>query len=61
MSLVFVPLDPAGTPLKQPAVTLAATQVPGMRPHLLAGDRRRLLIPRPAGLPAGPVRVTLSE
>lgn len=61
MSLVFVPLDPAGAPLKQHAVTLAAREVPGMRPPLLAGDRRRLLIPRPAGLPAGPVRVTLSE
>ncbi len=61
MSLVFVPLDAAGKPLKQPAVTLAATKVPGMSSPLLAGDRRRLLIPRPAGLPAGPVRVTLSE
>ncbi len=61
MSLVFMPLDPAGKPLKQHAVTLAATKVPGMSSPLLAGDRRRLLIPRPAGLPAGPVRVTLSE
>lgn len=61
MSLVFVPLDAIGTPLKEHAVTLFATQVPGMRPHLLAGDRRRLLIPRPAALPAGPVRVIVSE
>ncbi len=61
MSLVFMPLDAAGKPLKQHAVTLAATKVPGMSSPLLAGDRRRLLIPRPAGLPAGPIRVTLSE
>lgn len=60
-SLIFVPLDPAGLPLKQPVVTVAAKDVPGLTPHLLAGDRRRLLIPRPAGLPAGPVRVSLSE
>jgi len=60
-SLSFVPLDPAGVPLKEPTVTVAARDLPGLTPHLLAGDRRRLLIPRPAGLPAGPVRVILSE
>lgn len=60
-SLIIVPLDSAGIPLRQPAVTVPAKDVPGLTPHLLAGDRRRLLIPRPAGLPAGPVRVILSE
>jgi fimbrial chaperone protein len=61
MSLVFVPLDPTGAPLTQFSVTLAAIQIPAMRPHLLAGDRRRLLIQRPDGLPPGPVGVSLSE
>ena len=61
MALILVPLDPTGAPLTQRAVTLAARDFPAMKPHLLAGDRRRLLIPRPAGLPAGPVRVILSE
>jgi fimbrial chaperone protein len=61
MALVLVPLDPTGAPLTGRAVTLAARDVPAMKPHLLAGERRRLLIPRPAGLSPGPVRVTLSE
>jgi fimbrial chaperone protein len=61
MSLVFVPLDTKGAPLPQFSVTLAAIQIPTMRPHLLAGDRRRLLIQRPDGLPPGPVSVSLSE
>lgn len=60
MSLLFVPLDPAGVALRQQAVRVAAGDVPAMRPHLLAGDRRRLLVPRPAGLPAGPFQVLLS-
>lgn len=61
MSLVLVPLGPTGTALAQHAVTLGAKDVPGMSLHLLAGDRRRLLIPRPATLPAGPVRAMLAE
>lgn len=61
MALVLVPLGPTGAPLTQHAVTLTARDVPAMTRHLLAGDRRRFLIPRPAGLPAGPVRVILSE
>jgi fimbrial chaperone protein len=61
MHLVLVPLGPAGAPLTQQAVTLGAKDVPGMSLHLLAGDRRRFLIPRPAALPAGPVRAMLTE
>jgi P pilus assembly chaperone PapD len=61
MTLVLVPLDSAGAPLSHRAVTVAAREVPAMKPHLLAGERRRLLILRPAGLPPGPVRVTVSE
>lgn len=61
LSFVVVPVDAAGTLLRQRAVMIAARQVPGTRPHLLAGDRRRLRIARPQGLPAGPVHVLLSQ
>lgn len=60
-SLLLVPLGPGGVLLKAQAVTVPAGEIPALTPHLLAGERRRLLIPRPAGLPAGPIRVVLSE
>jgi len=60
-SLVLEPLGPTGTPLTLHGVVLHARDVPGMSLHLLAGDRRRLLIPRPAALPAGPVRAILTD
>jgi fimbrial chaperone protein len=61
LSLVVTPLSPTGTLLKQHAVKIAASKIQGMTPHLLAGERRRLRTPRPAGLPAGPVQVLLSD
>jgi len=61
MTLVLLPVDPTGAPLKQRAVTLSARDIPTMNKHLLAGEQRRLLIPRPPGLPVGPVRVVLSD
>jgi fimbrial chaperone protein len=61
LSLLLMPLDSNGVPLRQPPVTLAARDVPGMSAALLAGGHRRLVIPWPADLPAGPVRAVLSE
>lgn len=59
--LVLLPLGPTGAPLSQKAVTLPAGSIPMLKSPVLAGERRRLLIPRPAGLPVGPVRVVLPE
>jgi len=61
MSLILTPLDPKGAPLRQSSVRLEARDVPGMSAALLAGGRRRLLIPWPVDLPAGPVRAVLAE
>jgi len=61
LALVMMALDADGSPLRLPSVTVAAREVPGMSAALLAGDRRRLRVPRPAGLPGGAVRVTLTQ
>lgn len=61
MSLVFAPLDSSGNTLGEQAVAIASSNIPAMRPHLLAGTKRRLLVPRPEGLPPGPVSVQLSQ
>jgi fimbrial chaperone protein len=61
MSLVLTPLGTDGEPSGQPQVRMSAQDVPGMGPALLPGDRRRLLLPRPADLPPGGVRAVLSE
>jgi len=61
MNFIFIPLDPMGARLKQQAVTIPSSEISGMRPHLLPGTQRRVLIPRPSGLPLGKFDVLLSE
>lgn len=61
LSLVLTALDTDGNPLRQPAVTLSAQDIPGMSAALLANSQRRLLIPWPAALPAGRVGIRLSR
>jgi fimbrial chaperone protein len=61
LSLVLMPVEPGGAALRQSSVTLDGREVPGMSTALLAGGRRRLLIPWPAGLPAGSVRALVSK
>ena len=60
-SLVFVPLDSAGAQIEQQAITLDTGKIPAMRPHILAGGKRRLLIPRPESLKARQFDVILSQ
>ncbi len=60
-SLLLVPSAPDGSPLRQQGVRLALRDVPGTRAHLLAGERRRLRIPRPESFPAGRVHVLLAQ
>lgn len=60
LSLLLVPLDAGGTPLRQQALTVPALAPGASRAPLLAGERRRLHIPRPAALPAGRIHVLLS-
>jgi fimbrial chaperone protein len=43
------------------SVTLSARSIPALRPHLLAGEKRRVVVPRPPELPEGDVRVTWSR
>ena len=61
MSLVFVPLDSAGVQLKEQSIAIDVAKIPAMRSHLLAGGKRRLLIPRPEGLQTGQFDVILSQ
>ena len=61
MNFIFIPLGPAGERLKQQAVTIPTSEISGMRPHLLPSIQRRVLIPRPSGLPLGKFDVVLSE
>lgn len=61
MSLVFEPLNSAGNLLNEQAVLVPSSDISAMRPHLLAGGQRRVLVPRPEGLLPGPVSVTLTQ
>jgi fimbrial chaperone protein len=61
LSLLLMPVEPDSTSRRSSPMTLAARDVPGMSAALLAGARRRLLIPWPAGLPVGSVRALVSE
>jgi len=61
MSLVLTPVDETGVPLKKQAVTVTSADVPRLKTHLLVGDRRRFVIPRPVGFPPGQVTCVLKE
>jgi fimbrial chaperone protein len=61
LALQIAPVDAAGAPLPRQAVTVPVRDLPGARPHLLAGEQRRLRIPRPSVLPAGRLDVQLAR
>jgi fimbrial chaperone protein len=56
MTVVLAPTD---APLNRHPVTLTSRDIPGMKAHLLAGERRRLSFPRPPELPSGPLRAMI--
>lgn len=60
LGLLLAPMDASGSPLRQQAVRLPAAGHAGTGAPLLAGERRRLTLPRPEALPAGPVHVQLA-
>lgn len=60
-SLVFTPISASGVKLKQQNIYIKASDVPAMKPHLLAGTQRRLLLTRPDHLPIGAFEVILSD
>lgn len=44
-----------------PAATIPAADVPALKTPILAGERRRVIIPRPASLPPGALRASLVD
>lgn len=60
-SLVLIPFDEDGTALNKNAVTLNANDIPNLRAHILAGERRMITIPRPSTIPRGPLEIILSD
>ena len=61
LSFVLTPMDASDRPLSRSALRVPALGLPGAGPHLLAGDRRRVRIPRPGSFPAGRVHVQVSR
>lgn len=51
--------DPPGAASR--SFVVPGSAVPALKAPILAGERRRLCVPRPAGLPPGPVRVSWTE
>jgi P pilus assembly chaperone PapD len=47
--------------LPRNVITLPPGSLPALKTPILPGERRRLVVPRPSGLPPGPVRVSLVE
>jgi P pilus assembly chaperone PapD len=61
VAFVLTPAGETSATTKKKAVILTTKDVPGLRTHLLSGDRRRFVFPRPVGLPAGPFEAGLRE
>lgn len=61
LSFILTPVDASDRPLSQNALRVPALGLSGTGPHLLAGDRRRVKIPRPSTFPAGRVHVQISR
>ena len=60
-TLILTPVNKAGATTKQRSISLTVKEAPCLKTHLLAGDRRRFVFPRPQALPAGPFEASIGD